>query len=65
MLAPKICPVCDRQYDHRFDNAEVGSVEYFHKKAGEKCVVETGKEPVTARLDPPPDNLELEGIGDS
>jgi hypothetical protein len=51
-LAPKICPVCDLQYDTRWDDVETGRVTYLHPHLLQMCV----KDPMTGE--------EVLGIGD-
>lgn len=42
-LAPQLCPVCDRPFDHKLDEFEIARTEFFHVKENVKCVRECGQ----------------------
>ena|GEM_PF-5265441 len=37
-LAPRLCAVCQRPFDHKEERLEFGETAFFHVDDGEKCI---------------------------
>lgn len=46
-LCPRICPVCDRQYDEHVGIDETTRDLFFHYFTKQTCITEKDKEPIT------------------